>query len=227
MSSPAAEWHHYTYEWDFISATALVSRFPVIEVNSPFPKGHLMAPATLTYLFAGPLVNVTGALVDDYNKFNSTYPYGDKLLLKDTVTTVHITQVGVETPEFPILARAYLVRPKYMTEGYEHTDCMDDFQCDPRTALEANRERFEMRLLRTWQPKDIITAASGVTWKIKVPCNRLCRTVTGRNATGPSSWGFNGSQAWFLVILHDDRTFVDGQVLNINIQQRITWIADQ
>lgn len=222
-TAPSSDWHHYTWWIDVYSRTAVNAFFPVIELTSPYPNWMYGSGTYNSNM--GTLTALAPGKRSDYNYYAGSYPAGERILLKDTYTTVRISQADQANPEFPIEVVMLVVRPKHQVKQDTHTDALYNLQVTTESPWVYNRERYEVKSVRTWRPKNEEDSRKDAVFHFKIPCNRTCRTVNGIDAIAASSWYYPGSVGWYLVILHNDQSWLDGQFLRFQIEQRITWIG--
>lgn len=225
VKDPGVEFHHYTYKWNLKSSASSIRYYHVLELTSLTPNcmhhtgqlGQLTGNTAMT-------VNTPDAKLSDYNSWAHDYPYGERLLFKETYTTVRITHPDLT--EFPIEVQFILFRPKYKSNTVAHTDVAKEMFLTQEGFRVLNRERFEVKTVRIWRPKEKTIAASEPQFTFKLPINRVCRTVDGRPATQGLDWQYSGEQGWYLLILHNDVSDLDAENLNFTVQHRIMWLGD-
>lgn len=224
ITNPGADFHHYTWRHTYASRTINTHLTPIIELTGAVPR-FFQNGGAYDALFSNAAA-VTPVKVTDYNLWAFDYPKGESIILKDTVTTVRIIPVyGESGPEFPIEVKFVVFRSKQKVDDLAHVDVCANFLNNVDNIRESNRERFEVKTIRTWRPKDVLEARNEKVLKFKVPVNRVQRTQDGRVANNADDWNYDATKGWFLMILHNDQAWADGQWLNFEVTQRITWIG--
>lgn len=226
-TSPGTDWHHYTWASTFESSVVAGAIYPVIELTSP-TENFMQAGPILTHPNSlGTLGDPTGAVskILDHNYWTGSYPGGEKILLKDTYTSVRIEVPSPDNLEFPVEVHFIVFRPKFKSSPIAHTDVAKWLWDDIDMMRVSNREKYEIRSIRTWRPRDAEEAKQNSLFHFRVPINRVCHTSTGLDAAAVSDWGYSGESGWYLAIIHNDRTNSDNQYLKFVVQQRITWIG--
>lgn len=226
FTSPASDWHHYSWIDTAYTSDATNRYVYVIELSSPFAKMHERAftSAQAYPRPVGTLVNRATTASGDLANFATSYPQGERILFVDTVTTIRV--VPHVDAEYPIEIVMAMVRPKHKCEGYAHTDILTDFRLDFDQLREVNREKYEIKSIKRFKPNREDIAKREPVYKWKMRAMRECHTRTGANATGPSDWGFAGESGWYLLVFSNDPSNIDGQSYALNIQQRITWVHE-
>lgn len=225
VTAPSADFHHYTRTYTYPSRTGLDNHLtPMIELTSSVPRWFQLGNA-YNSLFTNATA-ITPNPVADYNPWAPGFPSGESILLKDSITTVRIMPVyGEAGPEFPVEVKLVVFRPKQKVDDLAHVDAPANFFNNVDNIRESNRERFEIKTVRVWRPRDVFEARCEKVFKFKVPINRMQRTQDGRVANNVDDWNYDATKGWFLLILHNDLTWADGQWLDFQVTQRITWIG--
>lgn len=227
-SSPGSDWHHYTWKDNFETTSTTGANYFGCELVSPTFRSFEIFRAW--GLQGGPLGTLTdhtafASKEPDLNAFAQDYPLGEKIILRDTYTTVEITPQNLANVEFPIEFHFVVFRPKYKSTTSAHTDVAKAFWADLSMLDVSNRERYEIRKHDKWIPKNQEEAAQRYVYKLKIPVNRMCHTITGVDAANAGDWIYSGESGWYLMVFHNDETSVDGQAFDVRIKQRITWLG--